>query len=53
MNNPLKNIENAYGKAIKERLQIQYSLIGVSLTDDYYNALKVEIKAKQQLETLQ
>ncbi len=47
--NPLKDIENAYGKAIKERLQLQYRLDPESYPE-YIIALKAEIQAKLDLE---
>jgi hypothetical protein len=52
MSNPLKDIQNAYGAAIRNRLQLQYRLDTESYPE-YYEALKIEIAAKQALENLQ
>jgi hypothetical protein len=53
--NPLRNLQDAYGRAIKERLQNQYALTYNNVYVDYpeyIESLKVEIAAKQQLENL-
>ena len=51
--NPLRNLQDLYGKAVKERLQNQYALTYNSVDyPEYIESLKAEIDAKQALENL-